>query len=128
MICRGIISGSCFDHVTLCKIFKIFCCCYSMQEEIFLQILSVLYVESRDRDGIFFFISPLVIKRKKALYESCLYLRDNQFICQCKVGYTGPRCDRCDYGFFGDSNSGCRQGFYFRFTVAHNTESQVTFE
>ena len=30
-----------------------------------------------------------------------------QFMCQCKVGYTGPRCDRCDYGYFGDSNSGC---------------------
>ena len=30
-----------------------------------------------------------------------------QFMCQCKVGYTGPRCDRCDYGYFGDSVSGC---------------------
>ena len=28
-------------------------------------------------------------------------------MCQCKVGYTGPQCDRCDYGYFGDSKSGC---------------------
>ena len=30
-----------------------------------------------------------------------------QFRCQCQEGYTGPQCDRCDYGYFGNSQSGC---------------------
>ncbi len=30
-----------------------------------------------------------------------------QFMCQCREGYTGPKCDRCDYGYFGDSTLGC---------------------
>ena len=24
-----------------------------------------------------------------------------QFSCQCRAGYTGPKCDRCDYGYYG---------------------------
>ena len=26
---------------------------------------------------------------------------ETQFSCQCMVGYTGPKCDRCDYGYYG---------------------------
>ena len=29
------------------------------------------------------------------------------FLCQCKEGYTGPACDRCDYGYYGNSQDGC---------------------
>ena len=28
-------------------------------------------------------------------------------MCQCKQGYTGPKCDRCDYGFYGQSDQDC---------------------
>ena len=31
----------------------------------------------------------------------------DNFLCQCKEGYTGPACDRCDYGFYGNSEDGC---------------------
>lgn len=24
-----------------------------------------------------------------------------EFSCQCRAGYTGPKCDRCDYGYYG---------------------------
>ena len=24
-----------------------------------------------------------------------------EFSCQCRPGYTGPKCDRCDYGYYG---------------------------
>ncbi len=32
-----------------------------------------------------------------------------EFSCQCSPGYTGPKCNRCDYGFYGeaDSDLGC---------------------
>ena len=32
---------------------------------------------------------------------------DDSFMCQCKEGYTGPSCDRCDYGYYGNSQDGC---------------------
>ena len=32
---------------------------------------------------------------------------EGSFLCQCKEGYTGPACDRCDYGFYGNSRDGC---------------------
>ena len=31
----------------------------------------------------------------------------NQFICQCKQGYTGIKCDRCDYGYYGNTKQDC---------------------
>lgn len=33
-----------------------------------------------------------------------------QFSCQCQPGYTGAKCERCDYGFYGnltDENGEC---------------------
>lgn len=34
--------------------------------------------------------------------------RSLQFSCHCKAGYVGPKCDRCDYGYFGNSKVGCQ--------------------
>lgn len=39
---------------------------------------------------------------------TCQLDRRGQFMCQCKEGYTGPSCDQCDYGFFGNHQEGCQ--------------------
>ena len=36
---------------------------------------------------------------------TCSVGASGQFSCQCQPGYTGPKCDRCDYGYYGDLNS-----------------------
>ncbi|KAF5275650.1 hypothetical protein FQA39_LY06762 [Lamprigera yunnana] len=33
--------------------------------------------------------------------KDCKPLKANQFLCKCKVGYTGPKCDRCSSGYYG---------------------------
>ena len=38
---------------------------------------------------------------------TCRRSQVGNFLCQCKEGYTGPACDRCDYGFYGNSRDGC---------------------
>ena len=39
---------------------------------------------------------------EKNFAQTCSVNPNGKFNCQCRVGYTGPKCDRCDYGFFGD--------------------------
>ena len=35
--------------------------------------------------------------------ETCYYDdRIETVICQCELGYLGPRCDKCDSGYFGN--------------------------
>ena len=34
--------------------------------------------------------------------STCSVDHRGQFSCQCKPGYTGPKCERCQYGFFGN--------------------------
>ncbi|KAK4880836.1 hypothetical protein RN001_008982 [Aquatica leii] len=33
--------------------------------------------------------------------KECKPLKSNQFLCKCKLGYTGPACDRCSPGYYG---------------------------
>ena len=37
--------------------------------------------------------------------RTCSVSSSGEFVCQCKLGYTGPKCDRCDYGYYGSPMS-----------------------
>ncbi|XP_056646625.1 laminin subunit alpha-2 [Diorhabda sublineata] len=37
--------------------------------------------------------------------KSCSLERNGGFVCQCKKGYTGPYCDKCDSQYYSPSNS-----------------------
>ncbi|XP_051174494.1 laminin subunit alpha-1 isoform X1 [Leptopilina boulardi] len=40
----------------------------------------------------------------KKFSTGCKVLDNNDVVCRCKNGYTGPRCERCSYGYYGFPN------------------------
>ena len=38
----------------------------------------------------------------KNFAQTCSRDRDGEFVCNCVEGYTGPRCERCARGYWGD--------------------------
>ncbi|XP_023333793.1 laminin subunit beta-2-like [Eurytemora carolleeae] len=53
---------------------------------------------------------------------TCSTAASGAFSCQCQEGYTGPSCDRCEYGYYGnpEKEKDCLQyQIYFKRTV-HN--------
>ncbi len=38
--------------------------------------------------------------------DSCQLLRNGSQSCSCSVGYRGDRCQKCDYGYFGNPSQG----------------------
>ena len=36
---------------------------------------------------------------------TCYKDAGNNFVCQCRDGYTGSRCERCSHGFYSDPDS-----------------------
>ncbi|XP_063590781.1 laminin subunit alpha lam-3-like isoform X2 [Penaeus indicus] len=39
--------------------------------------------------------------REQNFAETCQADRFAEYICHCRVGYTGDKCDRCDFGYYG---------------------------
>ena len=35
--------------------------------------------------------------------QTCYKAKGGAFVCQCRDGYTGPRCERCAYGYYGSA-------------------------
>ena len=38
----------------------------------------------------------------KNFAQTCYKAKGGAFVCQCRDGYTGPRCERCAYGYYGN--------------------------
>jgi len=38
----------------------------------------------------------------KNFAQTCYKAKSREFVCQCRDGYTGPRCERCAYGYYGN--------------------------
>ena len=38
----------------------------------------------------------------KNFAQTCSRARSGEFVCNCREGYTGPRCERCAHGYYGD--------------------------
>ncbi|XP_050712288.1 laminin subunit alpha-1-like isoform X2 [Eriocheir sinensis] len=40
--------------------------------------------------------------RKQNFAETCQADRYAEYVCNCRTGYTGSKCDRCDYSYYGN--------------------------
>lgn len=39
---------------------------------------------------------------EKKFSQKCVQLNSGEFKCVCKKGYTGPKCEKCEFGYYGN--------------------------